>query len=359
MITDVHGLGFKNNGDKFTFYKDWCGFPMTSYDKVVSVKLVSETVKKLFFKQIVNKIVIERKLTNNKLDIQEAIVADDEINNAKIAVEYIQNFIDNIQKSKEELEKEKKLTEERAKIEALEKERLSKEKAEAEEERKNGKNRYSKAKFFFFDIEKDMFLKYSYYDVKVRGTDFKEFDITKIKIDKDVRFVAEPDNEYDKKAIIVIYEDTQIGYIPKNNLQDMIHRYSNDNEYYIKSFVSKVNEDLNEIQIALGFYKNTESEIHIDGKLTKTSKKDWCDVRRQENLECLSEGDMLTLEYDYDSETYVVTDDYGNEVGELTKSKSTKLLEHEEDGEDFTAYVKRLDYNNSDKMICEIRVIIK
>ena len=97
-------------------------------------------------------------------------------------------------------------------------------------------------------------LKYEYYDVSVKGTEYREFDISKIKLDHMVSFETEPDNQYDKNAIKILYDNIFIGYIPKNNLQNMMKRYSNGSTHQVCGFISFVNEKTKEINIGLGFY---------------------------------------------------------------------------------------------------------
>lgn len=99
-------------------------------------------------------------------------------------------------------------------------------------------------------------LKYEYYDVSVKGTEYREFDISKIKLDHMVSFETEPDNQYDENAIKILYDNIFIGYIPKNNLQNMMKRYSNGSTHQVCGFISFVNEKTKEINIGLGFYSN-------------------------------------------------------------------------------------------------------
>ena len=97
-------------------------------------------------------------------------------------------------------------------------------------------------------------LKYEYYDVSVKGTLHRNFDITQIELNHPVFFEFEPDNEYDKNAIKILYNDLFIGYIPKNNLQEMLKYYSNGTTRQVCGFISQVNEKTGEIKIGLGFY---------------------------------------------------------------------------------------------------------
>ena len=229
-----------------------------------------------------------------------------------------------------------------------------------EYERIHGKIRYSKYEFPFFDD--NYYLKYSYYDVDVKGIEFQEFDIGQIAIDSDVAFIKEPTNEYDKNAIQIRCHTTSIGYVPNNKLQSMIHDYMRDNDAKIVAFISKVDEEAKTIQIAIGFYrcmtnKELRGVLHIDAGLVKTSKKDELGNSRQDNLGCVSEGDFVEVDYQYDSGTYLVTDDTGNELGEINESKSIVIQGFENEGKTLHGFVLETGINDSGKYACKVRII--
>ena len=119
------------------------------------------------------------------------------------------------------------------------------------------------------------------------------------------------------------------------------------------------------IQIAIAFYQElTDEELdkftYIDTKLIKTNKKDEStDSPRQDQLDFLSENDELNIDYQYDTETYLVCDDYGNELGEINASNSAKLQEYELDGNELHCIVQELDYNDSGNIVCKVRIFIK
>ncbi|MBE6022574.1 MAG: DUF4428 domain-containing protein [Cellulosilyticum sp.] len=229
-------------------------------------------------------------------------------------------------------------------------------------ERVYGKYRYSINQFAFLD--EDHYLKESAYDVELENVKACNFDISTVKIEEALYFEFEPNNLNDKHAIKVIYHNQCIGYIPQNNLQSMMKAYYEDPNGQVRGFIQRVNEHNKEIQIGLGFYKQlTKEELkkvpHMDVSLIKTSKKDFMGTSRQEHLDCVSEGDEVYLEYDYETETYLVTDDCANELGEISKSKSQKLQEYEDEGKTFYGVILETDYSDSGKNTCEIRIFIK
>lgn len=227
---------------------------------------------------------------------------------------------------------------------------------------KHNKIRNSKAEFTF--IDENMILKYAYYDVEVKGTNHRNFDITKIGLDKEVKFEFEPNNEYDKNAIKIIYDGMHIGYVPKNNMQKMIKDFINNEDKKVEAFIRDVNEESKEIHIYIGFYVlMTDEELekieHIDTSLIKTTKKEEFGSSRQENLDLCSVGDELDLDYQYETETYLVRDSYGNELGEINLKNSETLQEAEDDGRELYAMILKLDETDSGNITCKIRVFIK
>ncbi|MDO5569519.1 MAG: HIRAN domain-containing protein [bacterium] len=228
-----------------------------------------------------------------------------------------------------------------------------------EYERKNGKHRYSDNKFIYLD--NDMFLKYSYYDVEIKGIKYNDFDISSIKLNTDLGFEFDLTNEYDKNAIKVLYNGIFLGYVPQNNLQKMVKDYIDDESSRVEAFISEVDEEENVIKMAVAFYKELDDEElknieYIDATLIKTNKKDEFDSR-QENLDSCSINEEVDIDYDFETETYIVTN-CGAEIGEINKNKSEKLQQYEDDGKEFYCVIQELDYNDSGNLTCKIRIFI-
>lgn len=204
-------------------------------------------------------------------------------------------------------------------------------------------------------------LRYSYYDVEVKGFAHQNFDIKKLELEKFVTFDFEPDNQYDPNAIAIFYDDQKIGYVPQNSLQSMVKKYSDGKEHQICGFISYIDEDLNEVQIALGFYSKVNNDLDVfKCKLCKTRAKDFMGNSRQENLELVDTGCPVDLEYNDESETYLVCDgDTGEELGEISKKQSAQIYDIIGDTEPFHAEVSELDTDDDDKIICTIEVWIK
>lgn len=69
-------------------------------------------------------------------------------------------------------------------------------------------------------------------------------------------FRTEPDNDYDKKAIYFLWNNTNIGYIHIGRLQDMLHDYMRPDRYIIARYEG-MNPD-NNVCITLSFYKEVK-----------------------------------------------------------------------------------------------------
>ena len=220
----------------------------------------------------------------------------------------------------------------------------------------NSKVKQSHSKYPFKDDE-DRFLRYSYYDVDVKGFSYQNFDITKLELDKFVTFDFEPDNPYDPNAIAIFYDDQKIGYIPRNSLQSMVKDYSDGIEHQICGFISYINEELNEVHLGLGFYSKENKNLDVmTCKLIKTKMKDFMGNSRQDNLAMAEIGSPVELEYSYDSDTYIVNDDTGFELGEISKKQSEKLFDVIGDTKPFYAGINELEMDDDGNYICKIKV---
>ena len=218
--------------------------------------------------------------------------------------------------------------------------------------------RFSKAEFPFIDDD-GRILRYSYYDVEVKGTAYREIDYSKIELNEFLTFEEEPENEYDKNAILVLYKDKPIGYVPKGKLQEMMTDYKDGIKRQVCGFVYTVNEITNKIIMALGFYDTLGPDDKvIEAKLVGVKKKEEYVGSRQDNLAMTSEGTMVDLDYDYMSEKYIVSDS-GLELGEIGKTQSEKLQEYEDEGRELIAWVSELDYDDNADITCKIKVYIK
>lgn len=80
----------------------------------------------------------------------------------------------------------------------------------------NSRNLYreSSSKFPKVDADNRM-LKYEYYDVPVKGLEYREFDLSQIKLEYFVRFEFETNNKYDSNAIKILYNNNLLVIFQK------------------------------------------------------------------------------------------------------------------------------------------------
>ncbi len=168
-----------------------------------------------------------------------------------------------------------------------------------------------------------------------------------------VTFEREPDNQYDPGAVCVMHSNVKIGYLYRGKLQKMVADFV-DRDNYVSAYVDSV--DVDKFTIAIAFYKPLASVKFTSAALVKTTKKDSWGCSRQDSLLYVAVDDVLDLDYDLDSETYIVSTDSGNEVGELSKSVSQKLYDHKSD---YIAVCEEIGTDDNGKLKCKVAIIEK
>lgn len=194
---------------------------------------------------------------------------------------------------------------------------------------------FEKKSITFENIVDNYKLKWNYSDVIIKGVQYNNIDYSKLQIGMTVDLEPEPDNKYDSNAIKIIQNDIFLGYIPKGQLQEMILNYSKDDNYLILAKLNLIDEENQLLQIHLFFYKKIiESDFDfvkkINASLVKTTKKDSnFDTSRQDALSTICENEYVSIEKQYDSDCYLVSNQCGEELGELSQSISNKLDEYD------------------------------
>ena len=220
------------------------------------------------------------------------------------------------------------------------------------------------ASLVFPDLFHGAELKYSYYDVALDTTAFSDTVIREIGAsnlldlytNRNSNTVSASYYSYSMKEIL------HIGSMPDSKLKEMVFDYSERDGFFVKSFISQVDEVNKAIQIALGFYRAlSEEEIkaipHVDATLIKTKKKDFMGYSRMDNLFGIQVGDTVSLDYEFETDTYWVSNDLASEIGEVNVNNSAKLQEYEENGYELDAYTIYVDDEDADNVKCKIRVI--
>lgn len=206
--------------------------------------------------------------------------------------------------------------------------------------------------------------KYSYKDVELKVVPSGlKFDFSMI--GSEALLISEPTNEYDENAIYVSWNDNKLGYIPRNRLQDMVHDFRKKDKpiYSVISnlTIDEESETVDNVFLYIGFYTNISEDFKncdtISSKLTKTSKKDFFGTNRQENIEFAKEGDVVTLEYSYESESYVAYLD-GSELGE-TSAATTAKLQKFNSSDDYTGIISAVSENDTLKYTVSLNIYMK
>jgi hypothetical protein len=210
---------------------------------------------------------------------------------------------------------------------------------------------------FPFRDDDGRILRYSKYNVDVSGFTYEHYNTKQIELDNFVTFGYEPDNKDDSNAIAVFFDDQKIGYIPKNSLQSLIKEYSDGATHQICGFISYINERFNEVHLSLGFYSAEYDDFTIfTCKLNKTQENDFLGNPRQRNLSAVSEKCPVKLEYNYDSRTYLVSDDMGDELGEISRKQTNEIYKTIGDSEPFHAEISDLDMDGDGYIACTVEV---
>lgn len=135
-----------------------------------------------------------------------------------------------------------------------------------------------------------------------------------------VTFQAEPDNPFDNKAIAVILNKNKIGYVYRGQTQDMIHDWIRRGEP-MNAFLNKFSVEDRKATYKIGFYKplsNYEEKIFSLIKISKKAVDEYSNSR----LEGLNEteiGEVLTVQWDSDTEGYCLVNESFDEIGALPK----------------------------------------
>ncbi|MCD7784568.1 MAG: HIRAN domain-containing protein [Oscillospiraceae bacterium] len=163
---------------------------------------------------------------------------------------------------------------------------------------------------------------------------------------KKLDFVPEPTNEYDDKAVMIMLDGNKIGYVyRRGNIQSMIHDYIRKG-WTFYGYLNKYSIAENKATYKIGFYVPLSRFESKKFKLTKTKGKE--DALN----ECTLYGDDLTVEFDDETESYVVSNAIANDIGVLPKSAHEWI---EENGYD--RIVGILDSDQSDGLKATIYLI--
>lgn len=245
--------------------------------------------------------------------------------------------------------REQELSRRQAEYEASQEQAARKQFLKQEKARKESDREIVRKRACFFDILDGQYvLSYRYDFVKVSMPS-----IDGLQLGDNLSLELEPDNQFDPHAIKILSGSNEVGYLFHRKLQSMVHDFVKRGCPVAASVDSL---SIDGFTCGLGFYRDINTFDSVSATLTKTSKKDFFGTSRQDNLSFLSKGDALSFEYNYDSETYVVSDECGNEVGELSKSLSDKLYSQEDEYEYIGICIEN-EVDDSLKYQCKIKIL--
>lgn len=179
----------------------------------------------------------------------------------------------------------------------------------------------------FLNCIDDYYLAYEY-EEKIA---FPETDIITGNGGKKITFKQEPDNEYDNHAVAIYLNESKIGYLYRGRTQDMVNDWIRKDDYFW-GYINKIDIENNTATFKIGFYKDINNLEMKSFKLTKITKKaSEYESSRFENLECCSDGDFVEYSSSYDTDNYIVTNEYGSELGELGPKAVEWIDENESD----------------------------
>ena len=148
---------------------------------------------------------------------------------------------------------------------------------------------------------------------------------------KKITFKQEPDNEYDNCAVALYLDDVKIGYLYRGRTQDMVNDWIRKNDFFW-GYINKIDVANSTATFKVGFYKDISGLEMKSFKLTRITKKaSEYESSRFENIECCSDGDLVEYETSFETDNYIITNEYGNELGELGAKAVEWINENEGD----------------------------
>lgn len=241
----------------------------------------------------------------------------------------------------EESERMRVEKEEKERQARIEREKLIK--AQEEEAARIKKERETYAREYFRSKIDDWYLMYSYRNVKtsINGEKFYH---------GDVNISA---GSGSSKLII---SNEIVGEITDQKRNQMVLDFIRRDEKILVKMDSPTT-------IYMGFYKKLLDGVDESNsclyKLIKTSKKDSLfDSPRYESIEGMDDGEVVSLHYDDETETYIVYDLSGAELGEISKSDSKKIANKSEEY-NAVPVITEIDYDEKDRPTAKIKVYFK
>lgn len=225
--------------------------------------------------------------------------------------------IDNISKSKPIVHQEREITQPSFASQPIKQQPKAQTKPESEK---------NYDLFDDYDADDDTYLAYSYEE----SLAFANTSVLTGNGGKVITFKQEPDNEYDKNAVAVYLNDTKVGYLYRGRTQEMVNDWiSRDMPFW--GYVNKIDTANNKATIKIGFYRSLNELAMKKFRLTRITKKaDEFGSSRCDNVGSCSDGDLVEYTTSFDSDNYIITDECGEELGEVG-AKAVEFIDEHED----------------------------
>lgn len=205
----------------------------------------------------------------------------------------------------------------------------------------------------FHKVSAGYFLKYQYEKDLCMIEDVMDFIVGNG--GKEIKFVQEPENEYDDKAVAIYLGDKKLGYVYKGQIQDMINDFITRGDAVV-GYINKYSKNENTATYKVGFYRPLSLCESKQYTLAKTGKKVDEYTKRSENLEYCNEGEEITVSFDYESDSYVVYNSLYDEIGELPKKAMDFIGDTDEDSIGGT--FDSLDYDENDRPKAKVTIYL-
>ncbi len=157
---------------------------------------------------------------------------------------------------------------------------------------------------------------------------------------KEIKFVPEPKNEYDEKAIAIYLGENKIGYVNKGLVQDMIHDYTKKRWKFV-GHINKYSISDRRITYKIGFYVPFDQFEERSFSLKKITGD------RKDNISTLDEGDGISVDYESVDDCFIVYNDAYEDIGVAPKSEGKYL----EECEDIVGYVDSVEYDDENNVV--------
>jgi hypothetical protein len=180
------------------------------------------------------------------------------------------------------------------------------------------KNKISVSKYPFVDTKKGYVLRWAYYNENIAGSRYLNIPYKDLIIGSKLTLVKDENNQYDKNAIKVLYEDKHLGYIHKNHIQEMFNKYSEDETFKIEAILNSIDETNARLQLQIGFYQMFNKETFQINQVIKCAIANTSAYQEEwKNIHVL---DYLRVDF---NEGFVYKDE--KKIGELKANDIKKL----------------------------------